>query len=657
MALNADGTLIFDTSIDDAGFESGINKLKSSATKAAGIIGAAVGGFAVYATKAGSEFEAAMSQVAAVSGAAGDELDALKKKAEEMGASTKFSATESADAFNYMAMAGWKTEDMLVGIEGIMNLAAASGADLATTSDIVTDALTAFGLKASDAGHFADVLAAASSNANTNVEMMGETFKYAAPVAGALGFSIEDTAQAIGLMANAGIKGSQAGTSLRSMMTRLGTPAGEVARAMADLGIATQDSEGNMYSLREIMTQLRQSFNGLSEAQQAEYAKTLAGQEAMSGLLAIVNASGDDWQKLGMAIDSASEAEGEAARMAAIMQENLSGQVTIMKSALEGLAIAFYSSFNEPLTEAVKFTSESLSAMTNAYKEQGMNGMLAVWRDVLGGILQAIKDNSPNMIQGAVDTLAAFLDTIGDNGDEIAAAGVTIVTELAKGIIKLQPKLAEVALKLIVAFAKYIVQNLPQLLPVALLLIEKLVFGIASNIPKLAAPAKEIISKTVSELKSAVTARVPDIGRQIVNGIIQGIRNGASALTNFIKDWGKSVINSAKSVFGIHSPSTVFKEQIGKNLALGLEEGFDDEYSSVANKMKATIQKQTMKLQNSFEAKGAAPASVSNNTEANIPVTIYYDGTGNEAVDAKRLGKLFGDEVNKQIRSRGVVPV
>lgn len=656
MALNADGTLIFDTSIDDAGFESGINKLKSSATKAAGIIGAAVGGFAVYATKAGSEFEAAMSQVAAVSGAAGDELDALKQKAEQMGASTKFSATESAEAFNYMAMAGWKTEDMLGGIEGIMNLAAASGADLATTSDIVTDALTAFGLKADDAGHFADVLAAASSNANTNVEMMGETFKYAAPVAGALGFSIEDTAQAIGLMANAGIKGSQAGTALRSMFTRLSAPTDDVAIAMRALGIETKDEEGNMYSLKTIMMQLRQSFESLSEAEQAEYAKTLAGQEAMSGLLAIVNASGDDWRKLGLAIDSASEAEGEAARMAAIMQENLSGQVTIMKSALEGLAIAFYSSFNEPLTDAVKFTADALSQMTNAYKEQGMNGMLAVWKDVLRNILQAITDNAPNMIQGAVDTLAAFLDTIGDNGDKIAEAGVTIVTELAKGIIKLQPKLAEVALKLIVAFAKYIVQNLPQLLPVALLLIEKLIFGIASNIPKLAAPAKEIVSKTVSELRSAVTARVPDIGKQIVNGIIQGIRNGASALTSFIKSWGQSVINSAKGVFGIHSPSKVFKDQIGKNLALGLEEGFDDEYASVASKMKSTIQKQTMKLQNSFEAKGAAPASVSNNSETNIPVTIYYDGTGSEDVDAKRLGKLFGVEVNKQIRSRGVVP-
>ena len=216
-----DGTLSFDTKIDSSGFQKGIQSIGSGTAK---ILGGAATGIAALggaAIKVGSDFEAGMSQVQAISGASGEELEKLKEKAKEMGASTKFSATESAEALNYMAMAGWKTEDMLGGIEGIMNLAAASGEDLATTSDIVTDALTAFGMSASDSTHFADILAAASSNANTNVSMMGETFKYVAPLAGSLGYSAEDTATAIGLMANAGIKGSQAGTSLRSIMTRL----------------------------------------------------------------------------------------------------------------------------------------------------------------------------------------------------------------------------------------------------------------------------------------------------------------------------------------------------------------------------------------------------------------------------------------------------
>ena len=297
------------------------------------------------AVKTAADFDSAMSKVAAVSGAAGDELDALRDKAREMGSKTKFSASEAADAMNYMAMAGWKTNDMLSGIEGIMNLAAASGEDLASTSDIVTDALTAFGLSASDSGHFADILAAASSNANTNVSMMGETFKYAAPVLGSLGYSAEDSATAIGLMANAGIKSSQAGTALRAAITNLAKPTDTVASAMEQYGISLTDSSGKMYSLRELMEQLRQKLGGLSEAEQAQAAASLFGKEAMSGMLAIINGSPADFEKLSNAIDTCSDTvdgyNGTTEKMAAVMQDNLAGQVTILKSQLEELAISF----------------------------------------------------------------------------------------------------------------------------------------------------------------------------------------------------------------------------------------------------------------------------------------------------------------------------
>lgn len=289
------------------------------------------------AVKTASDFDSAMSQVAAVSGATGEELEALRDKAREMGAKTKFSASEAAEAMNYMAMAGWKTEDMLGGIEGIMNLAAASGEDLATTSDIVTDALTAFGLSAEDSGHFADILASASSNANTNVSLMGETFKYVAPLAGSLGYSAEDTATAIGLMANAGIKGSQAGTSLRSVMTRLAKPTKESQTAMDALGLSITDSSGKMKPLSEIMNDMRKSFSGLTEEEKASYAAMLGGQEAMSGLLAIVNASDKDFENLSGAIN---DCNGSAAEMAEVMQDNLAGQLTILKSQMEELFIS-----------------------------------------------------------------------------------------------------------------------------------------------------------------------------------------------------------------------------------------------------------------------------------------------------------------------------
>lgn len=306
---------------------------------------------------AGANFESAMSQVEAVSGATASEVDALTQKAKEMGESTKFSATESAEAFNYMAMAGWKTQDMIDGIGGIMNLAAASGADLATTSDIVTDALTAMGYGAKDAGRLADVMAAASSNANTNVEMMGATFQYAAPIVGALGYSMEDTAVAIGLMANAGIKGDKAGTALRSTLTRLSAPPKECAEAMDALNISITDSNGEMKPFSKVIDELRKKFKNLSNTQQTQYAKALAGQEAMSGLLAIVNAAPEDFDKLTKAVQ---DSNGAAQDMADTMNDNVAGQMTLLHSKIEGIMIQIFERLAPSIRDAIDEISESL---------------------------------------------------------------------------------------------------------------------------------------------------------------------------------------------------------------------------------------------------------------------------------------------------------
>lgn len=320
----------------------------------------AMSDFIKESIEVGKNFDASMSQVAAVSGATADELSKLRNKAKEMGATTKFTASETAEAFNYMAMAGWKTEDMLTGIDGVLNLAAASGADLATTSDIVTDALTAMGYSAGDAGKLADVMAAASSNANTNVEMMGSTFKYAAPIIGAMGYNMEDAAVAIGLMANAGIKGEMAGTALRSVLSRLAAPPKECADAMSELGISLTDNEGNMKSLDEVMGDLRKAFSGLSETQQTQLAKSIAGQEAMSGLLAIVNASPDDFDKLTGAVKNSN---GAAKEMAETMLDNLGGDMTLLKSKLEGVQIALYEKFEPAMRAGVAALDSLLDAV------------------------------------------------------------------------------------------------------------------------------------------------------------------------------------------------------------------------------------------------------------------------------------------------------
>lgn len=370
------------------------NKISSVGQKLLPVTGV-VTGLETAAVKTAADFDSAMSRVAAVSGATGSDFDSLRDKAREMGAKTKFSATQAADAMNYMAMAGWKTEDMLSGIEVVMYLAAASGEDLATTSDIVTDALTAFGLSAGDSGHFADVLAAASSNANTNVSMMGETFKYCAPVAGALGFSVEDTAEAIGLMGNAGIKASQAGTSMRSIMTNLTGDVKLSGAAIGDVTIATTNADRSMRSLSAILTDCRVAFGGMTEAGKANNAEALVGKNAMSGFLALMNAAPEDIEKVFGAVNNCKDA---AKNMADTMQDNLEGQLTILKSQLQELAISFGDLLNA-MPDGVKRVIMIVALLAAALgpvliiigKTLSAIGTIMTWAPKLAGAISAVK--------------------------------------------------------------------------------------------------------------------------------------------------------------------------------------------------------------------------------------------------------------------------
>lgn len=432
------------------GFSSALNTVGSGLAKGVTLPLLGVGTAAV---KVASSFDSAMSEVKAISGATGTQFTKLRDKAIEMGAKTKFSATESAEAFKYMAMAGWDTKDMLNSISGVMNLAAASGEDLGTVSDIVTDAMTAFGLAAdgttkvlkngynvevSNAEHFSDVLAEASSRSNTNVSLMGATFKYVAPIAGAMGYSIEDTAVAIGLMANAGIKGEQAGTALRSTITRLVKPTKESGTAMDALGISVTNSDGSMKSLDDVLRQVRSSMSGLTEDQKASYAAMLAGQEGMSGLLAIVNASDEDYQKLSESIQNCTGASQE---MADTMQDNLGGAVTLLKSALESAGITI----GERLTPYIRELAEWITGLVEKF-----NSLSDSQQDLIvkiGLILTAI---APVMLIGSkvfsllssvigiITTVGSALSTVfafGLNATALSAAGAsTGVTMLAGAI-------------------------------------------------------------------------------------------------------------------------------------------------------------------------------------------------------------------------------
>lgn len=483
-------------------------------------ISAAVGGIGVAAVKTTADFDSSMSNVSAISGATGEDFDRLRDKAREMGAETKFSASEAADAMSYMAMAGWKTDDMLNGISGIMDLAAASGADLATTSDIVTDALTGMGYTAADAGRLADVMAAASSNANTNVEMMGETFKYVAPVCGSLGYSMEDTALAVGLMANSGIKASQAGTQLRGALTNMVKPTEAMEGVMNELGIEIANEDGSMKSLDETLKILRDSFavtteeqkaqrlatleqqavadgygeslkglteeekyfqlamyagqeqvkdmseaqfkkmaqdklgvkvtkktnraqvaqnlalalgtqaiEGLTQEQQSQYAATLFGKEAMSGMLAIINASEEDYNKLS---DAIANSEGVARSMSETMQDNLNGQLQILKCQLEEAAISIGDALMPKIRELVKKIQEWtdwFNQLDESQKEMVVTiGLVAA---ALGPMLIAI---------GKVSTgIGALLHMTSSLGGVLGALGMTggpiMMTVAALGLL------------------------------------------------------------------------------------------------------------------------------------------------------------------------------------------------------------------------------
>ena len=564
----------FDRGIKNAGgkmisFSKGTGKFVKRFTT---VVTAALGTISGFAIKTGMSFEGQMSKVAAISGATAQEFEKLSEKAKELGRNTKFSASEAGEAFEYMAMAGWKTSEMLNGITGVMDLAAASGENLGIVSDIVTDSMTAFGLSADKSAHFADVLAAASSNSNTNIAMMGETFKYAAPLAGALGYTIEDTAVAIGLMANAGIKSSQAGTSLRSMFTRLAKPTKEVNKAFEKLGYTTEniltDSNGGMKPFSEVLEDLRKRFSNLSEVEKAETAAMLAGQEAMSGMLAIINTSDEDFNALTNAIQNA---DGAAKNMAKTMENNLQGQITKMKSALEGFAITFFEKVSPTLTKFTAKATETVSKLTKTFEDDGTDGLIKAITEMLKNsvisfseqlpatierIVKFIKREFPKFRETAIDLIHTINNALIKSIPILLEASQSIINDLAKflkdpaelhkfldtaftivsqiGLFIIQnvPLLIDVAINLIESFASYILdpKNIKKLLQTGVDIVVAIINGLFESIPKLIEGAGTLISNIFQTFKETDWLK---LGRDIV----QGIKDGISEKWQELKNW------------------------------------------------------------------------------------------------------------------------
>lgn len=536
---------------------------------------AAVGGFGAAAVKSGMSFDATMSEVSAISGAAGKDFDSLRAKALEMGAKTKFSATEAAEAMTYMGMAGWKAGDMIGGIEGIMNLAAASGEDLALTSDIVTDALTAFGMKASDSGHFADILAAASSNANTNVSLMGETFKYAAPVAGALGYTAEDTALAIGLMANNGIKASQAGTALRMILNKMTGDIGIAENGIEKTSVATQNADGSMRSFRDVLVDLRAEFAELTPAEKAWNAENIAGTNAMSGFLALMSASQEDFDKLADSIDNCA---GAAKNMSDTMIDNLQGDLTLLGSAFESLQIAISDSLTPTLREFAQFGQKAMANLLEGFQSGGTTGFFSALTGIVTEGITLLAEKAPQFAQVSMQFIDSLATGILNARDKIIQSAAQIFMILVQGLdswmsshlselLDFGKKIVDSLFQGFVSagdvIAKYIGEFIPliaeafakyheALFTVGIDILGAIGRGIVENKGKIRETAKEMIANMVTALRDnapdiiegavallnalveAVIANLPlilEAGAEIVLALVSGISGNLPAIT------------------------------------------------------------------------------------------------------------------------------
>ncbi len=557
----ADGKIIIETDLDSSGIKTGLSKLSNiaktglkttvTAITAAGTALAGLGGAAI---KVGADFEAGMSEVQAIARASAEDMELLKEKAKEMGAKTKYSASESAEAFKYMAMAGWGTQDMLDGISGVMSLAAASGEELGLVSDIVTDSLTAFGLSAKEAAHFSDVLAIAATSTNTDVSKMGYTFKYVAPVAGALGFSVEDTAVAIGLMANSGIKAEMAGTNLRAMLTNLSKPTKEVQGYMDKLNVSLTDSQGQVKPLNQLMGEMRESFKNLTDAQKAEYAAGIAGKEAMSGLLAIVKASDEDFAKLTEQINNCNGASEQAAK---VMNDNLKGSVRLLKSALESLGIEFYESVDAPMKDIVNTATGMVDNLNKAFKNGGLSGLVSELGTVFADVVTMAANSAPKMIEAAINMIQSFLSGIQNNSNQIGEAAVKIGKALLNGLVTTAPQIAQVGFNLMAAFVGGIFGS-----------------GVGEQVASIGKSIADTFRSMLKAVGSAIQALKPVITNvaTVITGTVNAALKVFSGIVTFLANNIKAfipLISAAAAAFGTwKAVQTVSKSMEKANKAI-----------------------------------------------------------------------------------------
>lgn len=614
----ADYSITGDTRLDTSGFTKGVSSMtvaagnlisdltKTAATKLAGLAKSSV--------SVGMNFDASMSQVAATMGKSVDEIDNLTKAAKEMGSTTKFTATQAADALNYLALAGYDADKAAEVLPSVLNLAAAGGMDLAYASDLVTDAMASLNIEANkqNVDEFGNKLAMAASKANANVSQLGEAILTVGGTAANLKGGTTELTTALGLLANVGIKGAEGGTHLRNIILSLQSPTDEAAKKMQKLGLQVYDSQGKMRGLNDILSDLNSAMNGMTQGQKDSIINQLFNKTDLAAVNGLLAAQGDQWNTLAAQIDNADGAMGQ---MAETQIDNLQGAMTIMSSAFEGMQLAVYDELEPTLTEAVKWGTDCLTQLTTALSEGGPEAMLAAAGEIISDLAAGIAAQLPGLMQTGVeiitqlaqnltDTMPAMLDTgaevlaalaqgiinatpalltsateiiaefmlyLGDHADEIMDTGMQLLESLVIGITDNLPQLITAAAGLIANFAAALISHLPKILECAAAMMTTLVDGIFYSLENLAEAALACVAKLVGVWDGSMD-EWGHIGENIVSGLLNGIKGAWNSLTKWVSSGINGLVSGVKGLLGIHSPSKVFSE-IGLNICRGLAEG------------------------------------------------------------------------------------
>ena len=608
--------------------------------------GKAAVGFASDAVQTGATFDSAMSQVAATMGTTVDQIQDLRDFAQEMGAKTAFSATQAAEALNYMALAGYDAETSMAMLPNVLNLAAAGGIDLAYASDMVTDASSALGLSLDETSALVDKMAAASSKSNTSVEQLGEAILTVGGTAKMLSGGTTELSTALGVLADNGIKGSEGGTALRNMILSLSAPTDKAGDAIEALGLQVFDAEGKMRPLNDIFLDLGNTLDSMTDQERTEVLNNIFNKVDLKSVNAMLGTSAERFDELAAAIDNSA---GAAEQMANTQLDNLQGDLTLMQSALEGVQIAISDALAPTLREFVQMATDGLSGVATALQQGDWEGAVQVVADFAVNAVQAIVGMLPNMLQAgvslletlvqgilsalpglassAVEIVVMLVNAIADNMPLIIDTAVQVIMTLVEGLIDAAPQLIDAAIKIVTSLAEYIMDHGPEILKKGGELLGKLIEGIVAAIPKLIACAmklNESIKQTIMKTDWL------QLGKDILMGIVRGVEAAASYLWDAITNIARGAFNSVKSFFGISSPSKLMRDQIGKQIPAGMAEGIEEGADEVDESMRklstgafGAVSYDLPDLQGYAQSLGA---SISARSSAEITVPLYLDG-------------------------------